>query len=454
MADILVVDDEKNLRKTLCIALEDWGHTVMEAGSGEDALRMIEKEIYDVILTDLVMDGIDGIELLRQARQFSPESGIVLMSGQGTVAKAVEALHLGALDFIVKPFSIDHLEIVLKRILNQIELKQTIKRLQTSLADHYPFDDVIAVSQGMREVMHQVTQVADWNVPVLIQGESGVGKELVAIALHQLSSRNHAPFVPVNCGSFPDTLLDSELFGHCQGAFTGATANKRGLIEEANGGTLLLDEIGEAPTAMQVRLLRFLDNGQFRRVGETTERESDVRVIAATNRDLMEEIKKGSFREDLYYRLSVAVIHIPPLRERKEDIAALTKRFLDTYKKRMKKSHVKIRPEVYRIFQNYDWPGNVRELENTIEHAMVVTGGNEVGIQDLPDALQLMNKASVGPNINRHPSLEEVEKNYILSILEETQGNKKRAAEILNISRTTLISRLKSYELDSIKSST
>ncbi|MCJ7813476.1 sigma-54 dependent transcriptional regulator, partial [bacterium] len=305
MADVLIVDDEKNMRRSLSIALEEWGYETSEASCGKEALDLITHEVYDILLTDLVMEEMDGIELLQKVKELSPSTEVILMSAHGTISRAVEAMQLGAYNFIVKPFSMDHLQVILQKALKQMELKQTVRHLQAVLADHYLYHDIVAVSPSMRDVMQQVVIFADRAVPILIQGESGVGKELVAMAIHYLGGRREGPFVPVNCGAFPDALLDSELFGHCKGAFTGATMIKRGLIEEANGGTLLLDEIGEAPPAFQVRLLRFLDNGLFRRIGEVVERKSDVRVIAATNRDLRKDIQNGKFREDLFYRLSV-----------------------------------------------------------------------------------------------------------------------------------------------------
>jgi len=290
-----------------------------------------------------------------------------------------------------------------------------------------------------------VAMVSKWDVPVLIRGESGVGKELVALAVHNLSDRAEKHFVPVNCGAFPDTLLDSELFGHAKGAFTGATVNKRGLIEEADQGTLFLDEIGEAPPAFQVRLLRFLDNGYFRRVGEVKERQSNARVIAATNRNLEELIKEKLFREDLFFRLSVAVIEIPPLRDRPEDIPVLCQKFLENLGKKMNKEGVNIHPSVYSIFNEYNWPGNVRELENTIEHALIVTKQGKITIEDLPSKFRKYAKSAGSMDFKGDLELKEVEKRYILSVMEKTGGNKKKAAKILNISRTTLISRLKNY---------
>ena len=446
MANILIVDDEKNLRRSLSIALEEWGHQAEDAASGEEAINRIEEDVFDILITDLVMDKIDGIELLRRTKALSPSTEVILMSAYGTISKAVEALKLGAGDFIVKPFSMEHFESILKKTLDQKELKKTVKHLQAVLADHYPLEDIVSESPQMRQIMQQVSRVADWPLPVLVQGESGVGKELIALALHRLSSRNKGSFLPVNCGAFPETLLDSELFGHCRGAFTGAAMNKRGLIEEANDGTLLLDEIGEAPQALQVRLLRFLDNGRFRRVGETVERESDVRIIAATNRDLAVEIEEGRFREDLFYRLSVAVIQIPPLRERKEDISALSQRFLKIYAEKTGRPVKRFHPSVLGLFQTYGWPGNVRELENTIEHAIIVDREDEISIEDLPPKFKRSELKRREFMFDGNPPLDEVERRYITSILEKTEGNKKRAAEILKISRTTLISRLKSYE--------
>ncbi len=445
MANILIVDDEKNMRRSLSIGLEEMGHKAFEADSGENAISLIEKEVYDVVLTDLIMENMDGISLLRKIKEISPTSEVLLMSAHGTISTAVEAIREGAYDFIVKPFSMEHLGMVLEKLQRQMELKKTVKHLKKVLADQYPYLDVVAVSSSMRDVMHRVNLVAYSNVPVLVQGESGVGKELVAMAIHHFSERNEKPFIPINCGAFPDTLLDSELFGHCKGSFTGALVNKRGLIEEADGGTLLLDEIGEAPPALQVRLLRFLDNGRFRRVGEVEERTSDVRIIAATNRDLSKDIEDEKFREDLFYRLSVAVISIPPLRERKEDISALSQRFLEMYCKKMERPLVRLHPEVNTIFQNHSWPGNVRELQNTIEHALIIAQGNEIRQDHLPAKYQKIEYETDNLFINADSTLEEVERKYILSVLKKTGGNKKRAAEILKISRTTLISRLKAY---------
>ena len=445
MAYILIVDDERNIRRSLRVAIEDWGHKVDDTGTPKEAVEKIQENDIDVVITDLIMGDVDGIELLNKIKQISPTTEVILMSAHGTISRAVEAIRLGAMDFVEKPFSIDRLEMVLERTLANMELKKTVRLLQKVLSDTYPFEDIVAASPLMKNVMHQVAMVSKWDVPVLIRGESGVGKELVALAVHHLSERSGRPFVPVNCGAFPDTLLDSELFGHAKGAFTGASVNKRGLIEEANTGTLFLDEIGEAPAAFQVRLLRFLDNGFFRRVGEVTERNSNARIIAATNRNIEDLIKEKLFREDLYFRLSVAVIEIPPLRERREDIPVLCKRFLESYGKKMDKQGVTIHPYVYALFAEYGWPGNVRELENTIEHSMIVARQSKITIEDLPQKLVRLVKQNSGININGDLELKEVERRYIISILEKTGGNKKKAADILNISRTTLISRLKSY---------
>ncbi len=445
MANILIVDDEKNMRRSLSIALEDWGCQTSEASCGKEALDLIAHDVYDVMLTDLVMEEMGGIELLRKVKELSPVTEVILMSAHGTISKAVEAMQLGAFNFIVKPFSMEHLQVILKNVFNQMELKKTVKHLKAVIADHYLYEDIVTASASMRDVMRKVTLYADRVVPVLVQGESGVGKELVAMAIHHLGNRKEGSFVPINCGAFPDTLLDSELFGHSKGAFTGATVTKRGLIEEADGGTLLLDEIGEAPPAFQVRLLRFLDNGLFRRIGEVSERKSDVRIIASTNRDLRKDIRNGKFREDLFYRLSVAEIYIPPLRERKEDISALSQRFLESYAERIGKPIQRLHPNVYRLFHNYLWPGNVRELENTIEHALIVSKTNEIIIEDLPPKLFNMENDRNDRVKDGDLPLADVEKRYILSVYQKTGGNKKRASEVLKLSRTTLISKLKSY---------
>jgi two-component system response regulator PilR (NtrC family) len=447
MANILIVDDEKGIRRSLSIALEGWGYQTVEAASVEKAISLIEKEIFEVVITDLKFTTLSGIDLLRKVKELSPGTEVLMISARSSVQEAVEAMRQGAFDFIVKPFSMDHMEIVLKKMVTQQQLKQTVKQLSAVLADRYSLQNMIAVSDGMRKVMREVSLIADWAVPVLVQGESGVGKELVAMAIHRLSGMSQGPFIPVNCGAFPETLLDSELFGHAKGAFTGAVVNKRGLIEEADGGTLLLDEIGEAPPSFQVRLLRFLDNGGFRRVGEVQERKSRVRIIAATNRDLEKDIEDKRFRKDLYYRLSVAVISIPPLRQRKEDIPVLCRHFLQIYAKRMNRPVPRLHPQVVQTFENFDWPGNVRELENTIENVLVVSKGDEIGTSDLPPKFGEVREKSADVDINQDMPLEEMEKRYILSVLKRAGGNRKRAAEILNISRTTLIARIKSANL-------
>jgi len=445
MARILIVDDQKNFRRSLTIAVEDWGHDVSEAANGEEAIKEVEREIFDLVVTDLVMEPIDGLVLLKRIRVVSPSTEILLMSAHGSIPKAVAVIKSGAADFIIKPFSMEQFEQTINRLVEQSKLKRTVKRLQKVLADKYVTEEMIAVSAGMREVMRQASLVADWSVPVLIQGESGVGKELVAMAVHHLSYRIEKTFIPVNCGAFSETLLDSELFGHCKGAFTGAHTNKRGLIEEADGGTLLLDEIGEAPPALQVRLLRFLDNGKFRRIGEVIERESNVRIIAATNKDVEEMIKTGEFREDLYYRLSVAIIKIPPLRERRDDIVVLIQRFMQKYGEAMNNKDVRIHPEVMAKFQDYQWPGNVRELENAIEHALIVSGGEEVRMEHISPKFQRNGQVQAESLMSSNKPLSEIEKQYILRVLDNCKGNKKKAAEVLEISRTTLISRLKQY---------
>lgn len=445
MGRVLVVDDEQSMRRSLVIALQTWGYSVSEAGSGDHALEILSQDIFDAVITDLVMEGMDGLGLLDRIKSVSPSTDVVLMSGFGTIDRAVTAIKKGAVEFLVKPFPLDHLEVVLQRIFDQRKMKATLKHLKAVLADQYPFEDIIAVSPKMRETLKKAAAIANTPAPVLILGESGSGKELVAIAIHHLSGRAEKPFVPVNCGAFPETLLDSELFGHTKGAFTGAVHTKRGLIEEADEGTLFLDEIGEAPAALQVRLLRFLDNGRFRRIGETRELSSDVRIIAATNRPLEKDLEQARFRQDLYYRLAVTVIEIPPLRERPEDIQALSQRFLQIYSRKQQKEGLRMHPQVYQLFMKYAWPGNVREMENTIEHAVIMTDGPEIGVKDLPPKFY-ESSGEPGFTMEEDVSLASLEKKYILSVLERTGGNKKQASDILKISRTTLISRLKNYD--------
>jgi DNA-binding NtrC family response regulator len=446
MANILIVDDEKGLRRSLAIAIETWGHQTREAGGGEEALPLVSSEGFDVVLTDLVMEPMDGIALLNRIKSISPSTEVILMSAFGTIPQAVEAMKRGASDFIIKPFSNDRLKIVLDHTLDRMALKRTVKHLKTALVQHYPFTDIVADSPGMQAVMERIRRVANWSAPVLVQGESGVGKELAALAIHHIGERRNAPFVAVNCGAFPETLLDSELFGHAKGAFTGAAVNRRGFIEEADGGTLFLDEIGEASSMFQVRLLRFLDNGLFRRVGETHERRSDVRIIAATNRDLKTAMTEGRFREDLFYRLTVTVLAIPPLRERPEDIGPLIRHFLTTYAKRMGRPAARFHPDALSALVGHSWPGNVRELENTIEHALIVAPNDEIHLEDL--GLPVRSSSSVPIQTHASPvTLDEIERNHVLAVLGGVNGNKKKAAELLGISRTTLLSRLKAWKV-------
>jgi DNA-binding NtrC family response regulator len=450
VARILIVDDEKGVRRSTAIALQLKGHQVEEAGTGEKALQLVQKDIFDLVITDLVMEDVDGLELVRKIKALCPTSSIIMMTAYGSIDSAIAATKLGVSDYVTKPFTEDQIVLAAEKAFQRQKLESTIRVLQSVLTDKYHLKNIITVNRELREILRKVSLVAAQNISVLLIGESGTGKELIAAALHRMSHRKDRAFVALNCGAFPETLLESELFGHTREAFTGATAHKKGLVEEADEGTIFLDEIGDAPPSFQVKILRFLENGEFRRLGETITRKADVRIIAATNRDLEHEIQAGSFRSDLFFRLSACRFDVPPLRVRKEDIPFLARHFLKSSSSEMNKEVNMIHPRVYDIFLRYSWPGNVRELENAIHYSVAITTKNCIDIEDLPDSFQKLGREETIPvySPDQPPTLSDLEKSYILSILEKTGWNKKKACEILEISKATLYRRLKEYKLD------
>ena len=447
---ILVVDDEVNARQALSELLRDEGYTVETAADGFKALPKLEEFAPDVVLTDLKMPGLDGIDLMRRAHADDPDRVVVLMTAYGAVETAVSAMLLGAADYLTKPVNIDELSVVLERLLEGRRLRAEARLLRRRVAAKSHLDNIVGSSPAMRAVFETVLQVAPSRASVLITGESGTGKELVAAALHQHSSRATGPFVKLHCAALAETLLESELFGHERGAFTGAAARRDGRFMQANGGTLFLDEIGEVSAAIQIKLLRFLQEREFERVGGNQTVKVDVRVIAATNRDLRREVEEGRFREDLYYRLNVVAIETPPLRTRQDDVLLLASHFLQRFcEENGKVIHGFSEAAVQRLTR-HAWPGNVRELENAIERAVVVCRGDEIGVDDLPATLGAVG-ACAAPQEGAAPAipgatLAELERYAILKTLEACGGSTSRAADILGISTRKIQYKLQEYQ--------
>jgi len=437
-----VVDDEAIIRESLRDWLSDVGHQVLTAEDGPKALEIVKNENPSVAIVDLVMPGMDGIELLKKAKEISPSIEVIVITAYASVPTAIAAMKQGAYDYIEKPFSLDRVELLIEKLVEHQRLVEENISLHQKLEEHYRFEDIITKSSKMQQLIELIKVVAKSNATVLITGESGTGKELVARAIHSQSYRKDKPFVPVSCAALPESLLESELFGHEKGAFTGAHAQRKGKIEFANQGTLFLDEIGEMSANIQVHLLRVLEEKEFTRVGGNELIKVDVRLVSATNRDMKKAIANGQFREDLYYRLNVVTIDLPPLRERKEDILLLANHFLKKFTAENQKEVSGFSPEVTDFLLKYQWPGNVRELENTIERAVILAQESEIQLGNLlQKSSPLVDSASSGT------SLEEVERNHIINILNETGRNYTKAAKILGISRATLYSKAKAYGL-------
>ncbi len=441
-ATVLVVDDEDKMCEFLKLVLAQDGHEVVTASSGERALEeMRTRDDLDVIVTDLMMPSVGGMELLEEARRSLPDTPVIVITGYSTVQNAVEAMKAGAFDYIPKPFKVDEIKLVVRRALERREMALENKRLRRELQSiREKSAEIIGSGPGMQAVFRLVEKVARTDATVLIRGESGTGKDLIAREVHRQSLRADRPFVSINCAALPETLLESELFGHARGAFTGATAAKRGLFEEADGGTVFLDEIGDVGLPLQAKLLRFLQNREFIRVGETSVRHVDVRVIVATNKDLEAAIERGEFRRDLYYRLNVITVHIPALRERREDIPLLAKHFARKYARNLLKGPVSFTPEAMAALCAYDWPGNVRELENAVERAVVLAEGTELELDDFPDEVRGQGRGpasgSTRPRFNE--AVDAYKRELISRALAEAGGVQARAADALGIKRTTL----------------
>jgi DNA-binding NtrC family response regulator len=448
---VLVVDDDADMRELVQDVLKDRGHQVTTAGSGQEALKRLGEEDFSAVLTDLRMKGMQGLELLAEIKRASPEIGVILMTAFGTVETAVDAMKHGASDYLTKPVKKDDLVRVVERVLRETSLRREVARLRREVHKEYSFHQILGKSKAIQVVFDLIRRVADSPTNVLITGESGTGKELVAKAIHYNSDRKQAPFVPVNCAAIPEALLESELFGHMRGAFTDAKMDKRGLFEEAQKGTLFLDEISELPLMLQAKILRAIQEREIRRVGANKPIMVDVRIIAATNLNLSEEVKAKRFRDDLYYRLNVIELKLPPLRERREDIPLLVDAFLKKCAVSRGKEVKGVGESALAMLMDYAWPGNVRELENIVERAVTLTRGDKIVPEDLPATVQGSrgDRRVLDEAAERTLPLEAVEKEYILKILDKMGGNKYQAAHALGIDRKTLYRKL--GEIDEAK---
>jgi DNA-binding NtrC family response regulator len=434
----LVVDDDEVTCNLLEEVLAKEGYAVDKALNGQEAIDRGESKPYDVVLTDIKMVGVDGMAVLRAYRQKSPETIIIMMTAFGSIETAIRAIKEGAYDYVSKPFKLEEIKLTIHRALEQNRLLQENLFYRQELITKYKLENIVGRSSQMLQVYKTIARVADSRSTILITGESGTGKELVARAIHFNSQRAAKHFVAVDCGSLAETLLESELFGHVRGAFTGAIANKRGLFEEADGGTCFLDEVGDISLAMQAKLLRVLQEHEIKRVGGTETVKVDVRILAATNKNLEQLVAEKKFREDLFYRLNVVSVHLPPLRERPEDIPLLADHFLRKYAADNEKPVSQVSQEALDLLSCYRWPGNVRELENVIERAVTLSHRSIILPEDLPRRLRVQPPEVITPSLPSHIPLSELEKRYIQKVLEETGGNKKRAADILGIDRRTL----------------
>jgi DNA-binding NtrC family response regulator len=444
---ILIVDDEKSMCQYLSIMLKKEGYQVKVTNSGKKAISLVKESNFDVIITDIKMDGMDGIEVLTAVKEIDPTLPVIIMTAYASQKTAIEALNRGAFYYLIKRAKNEEIKMVIRSALDMHRVKSENKFLKKQLKQKDDFKNIIGKSEEIQRVFKLVDKVADTDSTILICGESGTGKELIARAIHYRSNRVNNPFVSINCGALPENLLESELFGHVKGSFTGAIRDKEGLFKVANGGTFFLDEVGETSPAIQVKLLRVLQEREIIPVGGTAPIKVDCRLIAATNADLENAVKEGNFRADLYYRLNVIPIVIPPLRDRHDDIPLLVDHFLMHASERSGRRRT-ISKDAMELLTNYDWPGNVRELENVVERAVILQEGNEIQVEDLPDRVRnhsrerrklVMEKAQM--------TLEELEKEYLISVLEETNWQKKKASAILGINASTLYRKIQRYKL-------
>lgn len=453
---ILLIDDDHQSRETLAIILGKSGYTVDTAESGEQGLQQMQGHHFDVVITDLILPGIDGLEILKRIKERSAEIDVILITGNASAETAVAAMKNGAFDYVTKPLNVEKLKVVLAKAREKLQLVTENKFLRQQLRGRYAFDNIIGSSLPMQNVFSRMQKVLHTDSSLLILGESGTGKELVAKAIHFNGPRKEKPFVAINCGAIPADLLESELFGHIRGSFTGAIANKSGKFEQANGGTIFLDEIGTMPVHLQLKLLRVLQEQEIEPVGSNRNIKLNVRIISATNADLEQMIRDGHFREDLFYRLNVIPITLPPLRQRSEDIALLVRHFLQKSCRYMNRPVMPIENVALQVLENYDWPGNVRELENVIERTVALSDGPQISIKDLPPhisgsrtvpptALESLKLPVEGLDMPKR--VMEIERQWILEALELSGGVKARAAALLSINRTTLVEKIKRLNL-------
>jgi DNA-binding NtrC family response regulator len=450
---ILVVDDEPAEREGLARLVGQWGYDVETASSGEEALNLVETQHPAVVVTDLVLPEMDGLTLLQKLKETGRPPIVLLVTGHGTVETAVEAMRHGAFDYLTKPVDTTRLQVLLEKSIEQESLSREVNLLRHQLRQKGSFGQMVGQSRGMQEVYRWVELAATSTAPVLVYGESGTGKELVARTIHELSNRRNKPFVAINCAAIPETLIESELFGHERGAFTGATERRLGCFELTDGGTLFLDEIAEMDPNTQAKLLRVLQENSFRRVGGGKgEIQVDVRVVAATNQIPSEAITNGKLREDLFYRLNVFSIHLPPLRDRREDIPLLARNFIEEFNRQDNRQVRGLSGEAEKELERYHWPGNVRELRNVIQRAVVLSGSGLIGVEHLPDnVLRAAAPAPAAPGASVTP-IREMERDMILRALEETGQDKRRAAQLLGISLKTLYNKLAKYGIQAVKS--
>ncbi len=452
---VLVVDDEAGVRRTLSMILEDEGYQVITASDGKEGLERAVKEEPDLILCDIRMPRMDGLEFLEQYRKKNGQALVITITAYGSTELAVEAMKKGAYDYLPKPFTTAEVVLTLRKAEEREKLKREVTRLRKRVKADQRYPEIVAKSAGMREAVELGTKVAQHPSTVLITGESGTGKELIARLIHGASPRSTRPFVPINCGAIPENLLESELFGHVKGAFTGAHVDRAGLFEEADGGTLFLDEIGELPSQLQVKLLRALQEGEIRRVGDSSSRKVDVRIITATARDLEQEVRESNFRSDLYYRINVVRIHLPPLRQRTEDIPPLTRYFIDKFAKQLDIAVSGFEPSAMKLLLVHPWYGNVRQLENVVERAMVLAEETTIRPEDLPDFIRHPETSVEGPfdalpadELSIKKQTAELESRLIGRALQVTDGNRTKAAELLDLSYRALLYKIRDYGLD------
>lgn len=447
---IVVIEDEKNMREILKILLEGEGYDVCSASDGTEGLAFLSRDIFDLVITDIKMPGADGFQILKKAQEISPETLVIITTAFGTTESAIEAMKHGAYDYIHKPFKIDEIRLVVKKALEKRKLRGEVSILREKIRTSYELGNIFYKSPGMQELLKVLPKIAQSSSNVLITGESGTGKEYVATAIHNLSMRKEKNFIPINCATFPEGLLESELFGHMRGSFTGAVSNKQGLFEIADGGTMFLDEIGDMPINLQAKLLRVIENGTFRRVGGISDLKVDVRVVAASNKNLSDEVAASRFREDLYYRLNVIPIRIPPLRERKEDIPLLVEHFISEFSAAKRQ----ISPDALKLLMAYPWKGNVRELENTLERALLMTDKEELTADDIPleTSVWSSNETKGLPEMTRDGIdldgiVENIERRYLLEALRMANGVRTDAAKLLNLSFRSFRHRLQKYNI-------